>query len=52
MFSRIWTETSTGNYLKNVDSLYNTLNTADAVVIGAGRRTFGLRRIHLQRRQI
>lgn len=36
MFSRIWTETSTGNYLKNVDSLYNTLNTADAVVIGAG----------------
>lgn len=36
MFSRIWTETSTENYLKNVDRLYNALNAADAVVIGAG----------------
>lgn len=36
MFSRIWTETSTGNYLKNVDGLYNALNAVDAVVIGAG----------------
>lgn len=36
MFSRIWTETSTENYLKNVDRLYNALNAANAVVIGAG----------------
>lgn len=36
MFSKIWTETSTENYLKNVDRLYNELNAADVVVIGAG----------------
>lgn len=36
MFSRIKTQRSTDNYLKQIEQLKKTLRTADAVVIGAG----------------
>ncbi|MGI6095169.1 MAG: SIR2 family NAD-dependent protein deacylase [Lachnospiraceae bacterium] len=36
MFSRIWTEKSTGNYSEEIERLKRILNDADAIVIGAG----------------
>lgn len=36
MFSKIWTTTSTGNFSDNIKKLKNEIETADAIVIGAG----------------
>ena len=36
MFSKIWTTKSTENFSDNIKRLKNEINTADAIVIGAG----------------
>ncbi len=36
MFSRIWTTKSTGDFSDNIKKLKNEIDTADAIVIGAG----------------
>ena len=36
MFSKIWTTKSTGNFSDNIKKLKNEIETADAIVIGAG----------------
>lgn len=36
MFSKIWTTTSTGSFSDNIKKLKNEIETADAIVIGAG----------------
>lgn len=36
MFSKIWTTKSTENFSDNIKKLKNKINTADAIVIGAG----------------
>ena len=36
MFSKIWTTKSTGDFSDNIKRLKNEIDTADAIVIGAG----------------
>ena len=36
MFSKIWTTKNTGNFSDNIKKLKNEIDTADAIVIGAG----------------